>query len=145
VSNDTHSIQLDEQPSEEDLRYVLDSIRQYNLEVSGYAPPRRVAYFVRDDHGQIMGGVLGALWGKSMHIAALWVAEKERGKGQGSALMTELEEYAAAKGILLAYVETTSFQALPFYQGLGYQVFGQLPIADDCELFFLRKTWPART
>lgn len=139
MAYDSYSIQLDEHPGEEDLRYVLDSIRQYNLEVGGYERPRAVAYFLRDDRGQIMGGVLGDLWGKSMHIAALWVAESERGKGHGSALMKELEKYAAARGHLLVYVETSSFQALPFYESLGYRVFGDLPIAGDCTLFFLRK------
>jgi len=139
LKNDSYSIELDEHPTEEDLRYVLESIRQYNLKVSGHERPRPVAIFLRDGQGQIMGGVQGDLWGESMHIAALWVAENERGKGQGSSLMTEIETYAAAKGHLLSYVETTSFQALPFYEGLGYRIFGHLPIADHCTLFFLRK------
>jgi len=139
LKNDSYSIELDEHPGQEDLHYVLKSIRQYNFEVSGHGPPRPVAFFLRDGQGQIMGGVLGDLWGKSMHIAALWVNEYERGKGHGSSLMTELEKYAAAKGNLLSYVETTSFQALPFYEGLGYRIFGHLPIADSCTLFFLRK------
>ena len=139
-SKDSYSIELDEQPREEDLRYLVDSIRKYNLKVSGHERPRPVACFVRDEEGQIIGGVQGDLWGSSMHIAALWVAETERGKGYGSALMTALENFAASKGHLLSYVETTSFQALPFYEGLGYQIFGTLPdIAEHCTLFFLRK------
>ena len=139
-SNPSNSIELDEQPREEDLRYILDSIRTYNLKVSGHERPRPVACFLRDEEGQIIGGVQGDLWGSSMHIAALWVAETERGKGYGSTLMTSLESFAASKGHLLSYVETTSFQALPFYEGLGYRIFGTLPdIAEHCTLFFLRK------
>lgn len=139
-SNDSYSIEVDEQPREEDLRYLFDSIRKYNLQVSGHERPRPVGCFVRDEEREIIGGVQGDLWGSSMHIAALWVAESERGKGYGSALMTALENFAASKGHLLSYVETTSFQALPFYEGLGYEIFGSLPgIAEDCTLFFLRK------
>jgi len=131
---------VEEHPSEPDLRFVLDSIRQFNLRVSGHGPPRPVAYFLRNEQGRILGGVLGDLWGSSMHVAALWVAESERGKGQGSALLLALENYAAANGHNLCYVETTSFQALPFYEKLGYQIFGQLPgIAAQCTLFFLKK------
>ena len=75
-----------------------------------------------------------------MHIAALWVAESERGKGYGTTLLTEVERYAAGHGYLLAYVETTSFQARPFYESLGYRVFSELDgIAEGCALFFLRK------
>ena len=87
-----------------------------------------------------MGGAQGDLWGHSVHIAALWVAESRRGQGHGSALMRAAEDYAAERGHTLCYLETTSFQALPFYEGLGYRIFGELDgIADGCTLFFLRK------
>ena len=140
-TNDSYSIEVDEQPQEKDLQYLLHSIRKFKREVSGYERPRPVACFMRDKQGRIIGGAHGDLWGSSMHIAALWVAESERGKGHGSALMKDLERHAASKGHLLAYVETTSFQALPFYEGLGYRIFGTLPgIAEQCTLFFLSKT-----
>src|SRR5215510_13444622 len=89
-ARDSYSIELDERPRDRDLRFILDSIRKYNLKVSGHEPPRPVACFLRDEKGQIIGGVRGDLWGSSMHIAALWVAESERSKGYGSALMTAL-------------------------------------------------------
>jgi ribosomal protein S18 acetylase RimI-like enzyme len=139
-TNDSYSIELDEQPQEKDLQYLLYSIRKFNLEVTGHDRPRTVACFIRDQQGRIIGGAQGDLWGTSMHIGGLWVAENERGKGLGSDLMKTLENHAASKGHLLAYVETTSFQALPFYEGLGYEIFGTLPgIAKDCTLYFLRK------
>jgi GNAT superfamily N-acetyltransferase len=141
ATNDTYSIEFDEQPKAEDLQYLLHSIRTFNRQVTGQDRPRSVACFLRDEKGQIIGGAQGDLWGSSMHIAALWVADSERGKRHGSALMQELEKYAASKGHHLVYLETTSFQALPFYEGLGYRIFGTLPgIAEDCTLFFLSKT-----
>ena len=140
------AIVLEEHPSEEDLAQVLDGIRRYNLDVSGHQRPRPVACFLRDENGRIVGGVQGDLWGRAVHIAAVWVAESERGKGHGSALMKEVENYAATHGHVLAYVETTSFQARPFYESLGYRVFGELAgIAEGCMLFFLRKELTART
>ena len=37
-------------------------------------------------------------------------------------------------------LETASFQALPFYEGLGYRTFGELPeISEGETLFFLKK------
>jgi hypothetical protein len=37
-------------------------------------------------------------------------------------------------------LETASFQALPFYEGLGYRIFGELPeISEGHSLFFLKK------
>ena len=75
-----------------------------------------------------------------MHIDALWVDEQFRDGGYGSKLMTAVEEYAAAQHHPLVYLETTSFQALPFYRKLGYEVFGELSeISEGHTLFFLCK------
>ncbi len=115
-------------------------MRTYNRSVAGHGPPRAVATFLRDDDGRIVGGAHGEPWGRSLHIAAMWVAEDQRGKGHGSALMRAVEDHAAQNGHTLAYLETTSFQARPFYESLGYRVFAELAGIDDgCTLFFLRK------
>jgi len=139
-------LDLDENPSREELREITEGVRAYNFRTVGQEPPRAVACFLRDEVGRIAGGVHGELWGRSIHIAAMWVAENQRGKGHGSALLRALEDYAAAKGYSLAYVETTSFQARPFYESLGYTVFGELAGIDEgCTIFFLRKYLDAAT
>jgi ribosomal protein S18 acetylase RimI-like enzyme len=132
-------IELDENPSKDDFRIVLDGVRKFNREQTSNERPRPVACFLRDD-GRIVGGVQGSLWGRSMHIDALWVDEAHRGGGYGSKLMRTIEAYAVAHEHPLVYLETTSFQALPFYRKLGYEVFGELPeISHGHKLFFLRK------
>jgi ribosomal protein S18 acetylase RimI-like enzyme len=132
-------IELDENPSAADFRVVLDGVRKFNREQTGNERPRPVACFLRDD-GRIVGGVQGSLWGRSMHIDALWVDEEYRDGGYGSKLMRTIEEYAAEHDHPLVYLETTSFQALPFYRKLGYELFGELPeISRGHTLFFLRK------
>jgi GNAT superfamily N-acetyltransferase len=40
--------------------------------------------------------------------------------------MEDAEAYARSRGAVGATVETHSFQARPFYERLGYQVFGTL-------------------
>jgi ribosomal protein S18 acetylase RimI-like enzyme len=132
-------IDLDENPNADDFRAVLDGVRKFNREQTGNERPRPVACFLRDEN-RIVGGVQGSLWGRSMHIDALWVGPEYRGGGYGSKLMTAIEEYAAANEHPLVYLETTSFQALPFYRKLGYEVFGELPeISRGHTLFFLWK------
>jgi ribosomal protein S18 acetylase RimI-like enzyme len=134
------TLDLDEHPSAAELREIVDGVRVYNSGIVGHGSPRAVASFLRDDAGRIVGGAHGELWGRSVHIAAMWVAENQRGKGHGSALLRAVEDYAAAQSHLLAYVETTSFQARPFYESLGYRVFGELEgIDENATLFFLRK------
>lgn len=133
-------LDLDDHPSKEELVQIVEGVRAFNHEAIGQPPPRAIACYLRDDEGRIVGGAHGELWGRSVHIAAMWVAESQRGKGHGSALLRAVEDYAAAHGHLLAYVETTSFQARPFYESLGYRVFGELDgIDENTTLFFLRK------
>jgi len=134
------SFELDEQPEPDDLRRVVDGVRTYNKAITGNERPRAVACFLKDEQGRIVGGAHGDLWGASVHIAAMWVDDNYRGQGYGSKLLTKVEEYAASHGHRLAYLETTSFQARPFYEGLGYTVFGELPgVAVGVTLYFLRK------
>lgn len=136
----TTALELQEDPRPEELRQLVDGVRAYNLARTGNQRPSAVAVFLRDHAGRIVGGVQGDLWGRSMHIAALWVDDNYRGQGHGSALMTRIEKYGAEHGHPLIYLETTSFQALPFYQGLGYELFGELPeISPGHKLYFLKK------
>ncbi len=134
------TLELDENPNSERTKLILDGVRAFNRDRTGNERPRPIAYFVRDDAGEIIGGVQGSLWGRSMHIDALWVDANHRGRGHGTELMKAIEDYAAAHDHPLIYLETASFQALPFYQGLGYCVFGQLPnITEGHTLYFLSK------
>jgi ribosomal protein S18 acetylase RimI-like enzyme len=133
-------LDFQEHPRPEDLRLVLDGLYAYNREMTEDEGPRTVAAFLRDEEGRIVGGVQGDLWGRAMHITALWVDENHRGRGHGSKLMRTIEEYAIEQGHPLVYLETTSFQALPFYQDLGYQIFAELPgISKGHTLYFLKR------
>jgi ribosomal protein S18 acetylase RimI-like enzyme len=136
----TLTLELDEQPTAEDFRTILDGVRSFNRTQTGNECPRQVAYFLRDEAEQIAGGVQGSLWGRSVHIDALWVDEKYRGQYYGSKLMQAIEAYARKHAHPLIYLETTSFQALPFYEGLGYEIFGKLAeISAGHTLYFLKK------
>jgi len=119
---------------------IVDTVHTFNRNHTGNDPPRPVACFLRDEQERIVGGVRASLWGRSIHIDALWIHESLRGRGFGSRLMKAIEEYAAAQGHRLVYLETASFQALPFYQALGYVTFGELSeISKDVTLYFLMK------
>jgi GNAT superfamily N-acetyltransferase len=134
------NVELDESPSPEDFRTLVDGVRLFNRDRTGNEWPRPVAFYIRDAERRIIAGIQATLWGRSMHIDALWVGEQHRGNGYGSKLMNAIEGYAAAHAHPLVYLETTSFQALPFYEGLGYRIFGELPrISEGHTLFFLMK------
>src|SRR5690349_11165923 len=98
------TLELDEQPKPEDARVVIDGVYGFNREQTGNEPPRHVAAFLRDETGQIVGGVRVSLWGRTTHIDALWVDERQRGRGFGAKLMMAIEEYAAANGHPLVFL-----------------------------------------
>jgi len=76
--------------------------------------------------GMLIGGLLGYTHWNWLFIQQLWVAESARGNGTGCRLMLTAEGEAVARGCRHAHCDTFAFQALPFYQKLGYAVFGQL-------------------
>ena len=81
--------------------------------------------FLRDEDGEITGGVLANLWGDWMYVEYVWVDRPIRGGGHASRLMTAAEQGAAAHGCTNAFLGTFSFQARPLYEKLGYHVFGE--------------------
>jgi GNAT superfamily N-acetyltransferase len=119
---------------------VEDGLELYNVAATGFAEYYPVTIFLKDEHDEILGGVLGHIWGKWLRIAILWLAEPVRGQGYGSQLLSAAETYARERGCRHVQLTTFSFQARPFYEKLGYEVFATL---EDCPVghseYFLRK------
>ena len=74
-----------------------------------------------DPDGGLIGGLTTALdeWG-SIELVNLWVDERARGKGVGSALIRAAEDAARDQGRYLSIVSTWSYQARPLYEKNGY-------------------------
>ncbi|WP_406699310.1 GNAT family N-acetyltransferase [Singulisphaera sp. Ch08] len=89
--------------------------------------PEPLALVLRDDEDRIVGGAIGETnWGW-LHLTVLAVSEDLRGQGWGSRLIREMERLALDRGCHHVWVDTFSFQARPFYERLGFTVFGTLP------------------
>jgi GNAT superfamily N-acetyltransferase len=92
---------------------------------------RLIPWFLRrlilnPEKGEILGGLLGNIWAAWLHVRTLAVAAPARGHGFGRELMKRAELYAVERGCTDAFLDTFSFQARPFYEKLGYRVFGML-------------------
>jgi GNAT superfamily N-acetyltransferase len=76
-------------------------------------------------------------------VAKLWVAAEARGAGHGSALLAAAEAEAWARGCLGVHLDTFEYQALPFYQRHGYELFGTLDgYPPGYRQFYVRKLRP---
>ena len=119
-------IQEQDQPSTDDVGFVRRQFRAYNDEQSGVFPSKELHLFAYASDRQIIGGLFGSIsWGW-LHVDLLWVDEAYRKDGLGTSLMDRAEGEASAMGVESAYLETTDFQALGFYEKRGYQVFAKL-------------------
>jgi len=119
---------------------VRDRLDMFNVGVTGVAGYYPVNLFLKSGRGETLGGLLGGIWGGWLSITYLWVDEACRGKDWGTRLMDQAEAYARERGAHSVSLDTHSFQARPFYEARGYEVFGVL---DDFpkghKKFFLRK------
>lgn len=136
-----HTITLTANPSDEDVKFVQDGLLAYNRQHAPDDGHQRIALFAKTDDARIIGGLLGDTYWGWMYISILWLDETVRGQGLGSQLLASAEAEARNRGCHHVHVDTMSFQALPFYEKYGYEVYGVL---DDMPIgykrYFLKKT-----
>lgn len=124
--------------------FISASIDYHSIAATGLSNFLPVNLILRGACGDVLGGLIGQLWGHWLHVSHLWVAEAVRGVGQGTKLMQAAEHYARARGAVGATLETFSFQARPFYERLGYELFGMLEgYPPGHAKYFLRKSLAA--
>ena len=105
---------------------IFEALEATSRPLVGPARPRLLVIPIRDDNGMVAGGLWGHTVFAWLHVQMLVVPEKLRGLGIGSALMAAAEAAARERGCLGVYVDTFSFQAVPFYRKLGFTPFGVL-------------------
>ncbi|HMV43284.1 MAG TPA: GNAT family N-acetyltransferase [Leptospiraceae bacterium] len=89
---------------------------------------------------EIIGGMLGEIYYKGLHISLLWVREDYRNKGVGTILMEKAEGLARETESTVVYLDTFSFQAPRFYEKLGFSILGQIEnFPEGYTRFFLFK------
>ena len=103
--------------------FIVNGIDYHNIAATGHSAYYPVQLFLRGDRDEVLGGLLGQIWGLWLHISYLWVAEPARGAGNATRLMRAAEDYAIGRGCVGGYLSSFSFQAPGFYQKLGYQIY----------------------
>jgi len=122
-------------------QFIVNGVDNHNIAVTGLPAYYPVNFVLRGERGDVLGGLLGQLWGGWLQVSYVWVAEPARGQRFGVQLMEAAEAYARSRGAVGATLETHSFQARPFYERLGYEVFGTLDgYPPGHAKFFLKKS-----
>ncbi|HMD64650.1 MAG TPA: DUF924 family protein [Stellaceae bacterium] len=133
-------IVFDPLPPDALSRFVTENLASYNIAATGLSAWYPVGFFLKSANGEWLGGLLGNIWGGWLHVTHLWVASVARRQRNGSRLLEAAEDYAVERGCIGATLETHSFEARPFYEKCGYQVFATLEdYPPGHSKFFLRK------
>jgi len=98
------------------------------------------------------GGAIGACVyveprGEDAYLGMLAVAPRAQRGGTGATLVGDAEKFLRARGVTRVQLDVISLRAeqlLPFYERLGYRVYGQRPFEDPlltqpCDLVLLEK------
>ena len=136
---------IDNDVSAADEAAVVRSLLAFNEKWLGPCNDQPVRFVARDELG-VAGGLLGHTRWNWLYVAKLWVDERARERGVGTQLLMAAEELARSRGCTDVSLDTFEYQARPFYEKLGYELFGTLDgYPPGYRQFYLRKRLRAPT
>lgn len=114
-------------PSDGDIEAVLAALvasEQLAGRDAGYQP---YSVLLSDEPGgPVSGGIYGYHMFDWLFIQYVAVPPGQQGHGIGRELMARAEAWARSRKMTGLWLDTFSFQARPFYEKLGFSVFGTI-------------------
>jgi GNAT superfamily N-acetyltransferase len=134
------NFKIDDNVEPADEASVVRGLLDFNEVRLGPSGEQSVKFVARDSAGTVVGGILGHTRWRWLYIAKLWVDERARGRGLGTRLMAAAEDVARSRGCTDVSLDTFDYQARPFYEMLGYELFGTLEgYPPGSRQYYLRK------
>lgn len=119
---------------------LYHGISERAFQAKGLSPIRPFSIFIKDQKEQVLGGASGTLFYGSLYVDSLWVDESLRHQGWGTKLMEEAEKMGKENRARFVTVNTMDWEALAFYQKLGYSIeFIREGYDKNSQMFMLRK------
>ncbi len=133
------NIEFTSTPLSADIDFLTQKI---NEEKPEFGSAHAFAFFVRDEHNQIIAGCNGSVIFGSIYTDQLWVHPDHRKHGFGHQLMEAVHDYGRKSECSMATVATMSFQgAKAFYEKLGYLVDFERPgYTQNSSCIFLKRS-----
>ncbi len=131
---------IEDHPNSEDVAILSQGLTAHSLPHTPAPGFQSIASFMRDENGKLVGGIWGYINWNWLQVGLVWLSEDLRGGGYGKQLLLALEGVARERGCEFAHLDTFSYQARPFYENLGYEVFATLenyPLGQ--QRFFMKK------
>lgn len=137
---------IDFEPTAADMEFIDTQLGAFNTEQTKRDDFEPLPLVRRSDDGSVIGGLKGMTGWDWLHVEILWVDQKHRGEGIGTALLAAAEAVARERGCIGSCLTSYSFQAPAFYEQHGYSTFGQIddyPIGKT--MYFMSKRFAEST
>jgi len=120
---------IEESSNPEICKMILDGLEDFNMRFFRQKDaPIEVNPFViyaKDESSKILGGLCGYIFdsqfGSWAHVDYAWVDESRRLQGLGTELFKRAEIFARAKNCQTMQLFTWTYQAVGFYEKLGFE------------------------
>lgn len=133
-----YHLERDDPPNLETILYA--GLNDEAVTAKGMNPVSTFGICIKNETQKILGGAKGAVLYGNLYVDSLWINNKIRNQGWGTKLMIEAEKIGKEHGCTFATVNTMDWEALSFYQKLGYNIeFTREGFEKDSKMFMLRK------
>ena len=119
-------LSIEPNPNTADVGIVERGLFLFEENRLGSPEHAHFAIFLRDDLGQIQGGVDGHVMWHRLFVKTLWIPETLRHQGLGTRVMHAAEEEAKQRQCRSVWLTALGDRALRFYTRLDYTIFGVL-------------------
>lgn len=137
---ESYHFDYQESPSSNDEAVLFNGINEEAFEAVRLPGAKTFAIFIKNSSGQIVGGAKGVSYYGCLYVDMLWVHKELRQLGYGTLLMQKSEQIGKERNCSFAAVNTMNWEALPFYEKLGYEVeFVREGYDKSSTMHFLRK------
>ena len=99
---------LEDDPDDTILTAMLAGLRAFNAAAVSGVASHRITAAIRDEAGNLHGGVIGRLAGDSVYVEVVWTDDEARGHRLGTEAMRLVEDDAHGGGSLAEGVAWTS-------------------------------------
>ena len=114
------------QPDEAERESVLEALRRFTRDAVPQLDNQDFAALVADASGHVVGGLIASSRWNGFHVEMIALPDTLRGKGIGTKLLNLAEQEARRHNCNHMFLDTYAFQAKPFYERHGFEVFGEI-------------------
>jgi ribosomal protein S18 acetylase RimI-like enzyme len=137
--NDYH-FEYQEELVQQDLNVISDGLAEEDILRKGMEPARPFGIFIKKPNEMAIGGINGFFSYGCLYLEMLWVKPEWRRQGLGKKLVIESEKIGREKKCTFATLNTMDWEALSFYQKLGYEIeFVREGFEKESKMYMLRK------